>query len=318
MPFSPLIGNDLAKAALQRMASQKSVPQHTFILRSRRRRQKPLCHQPSSAPNGEHAHNSATPTCTSITPKAKAPFTPWKPSASSSMKPHSLPTKPPLKSSSSTMPITCSPTAATLYSKLSKSPPSTATFILLTSSLDSILPTIASRCRKVPFFPIPQSQIESLIKEKWEKKPEEARRIAFLSHGSLAKAKQLAENTQLPWRAQLLEILSLQLPYEYPQFQRLALELEQSCTPEDEEESPLIDTDAILEEIAAWYRDLHLLKEQIAPEYLYHLDHLDRLKLSLAHPIPPLEKVLEQIAKARLALQRNVRLRNALEHLFLN
>ena len=173
-------------------------------------------------------------------------------------------------------------------------------FILLTSSLDAMLPTIVSRSRKLPFFPLPQAPMEALIRDQWQKKPEEARRIAFLSHGSLAKAQQLAESGDSPWRSKLLEILSLDLPYDYPQFQRLALELENNCAvdssdSEDEEAgapSILNTADAIFEEIATWYRDLHLLKEGIAPEYLYHLDSLDRLKLATSSPFPPSGKGL--------------------------
>ncbi len=197
-------------------------------------------------------------------------------------------------------------------------------FILLTSALESMLSTIVSRCRKVPFFPILQSQIAALIQNQWQKTPEEARRIAFLSHGSLAKAKALADHSQLAWRKILLEILALRMPFDYPQFLKLATELEESCVAEnvdEKEDEPITSshsqTDAIFEEIAAWYRDLQLLKEGIAPEYLYHLDYMDRLKLALQQPFPPLEIVIEQIAKARLALQRNVRLRTVLEHFFL-
>jgi DNA polymerase-3 subunit delta' len=195
-------------------------------------------------------------------------------------------------------------------------------FILLTSVLDAMLPTIVSRCRKVPFFPIPQSQMESLIQDQWKKTPEEARRIAFLSHGSLAKAKEFADHNPLAWRKILLEILTLRMPQDYPQFLKLATELEESCTSEnsEEEESSSLhaQADAIFEEIIAWYRDLQLLKEGLASEYLYHLDCIDHLKLALLHPFPPLEIAIEQVAKARLALQRNIRLRTVLEHLFLN
>lgn len=199
-------------------------------------------------------------------------------------------------------------------------------FILLTPSLDAMLPTIVSRSRKISFFPIPQAQIEALVQQKWQKTPQEARRIAFLSHGSLAKAQKLSESAQLPWHTQLIELLTLNLPQDYPQFQKIAAELEETCLPkasDDEEgeggaESILGHADVIFEEIAAWYRDLHLLKEGIAPESLYHLDNMDRLKLAQTLPFPPLERVIENIAKCRLALQRNIRLRNVLEHFFLN
>jgi hypothetical protein len=76
--------------------------------------------------------------------------------------------------------------------------------------------------------------------------------------------------------------------------------------------------DVIFEEIIAWQRDRHLLKEGIAPEYLYHLDQLESLKLSLHKPLIPLEKILEKVTEARLALQRHIKLRTVLEHFFLS
>lgn len=215
------------------------------------------------------------------------------------------------------------PTSSNALLKTFEEPSSHSYFVLLTDALGAMLPTIVSRCRKVPFFPIPQPQIESFLKEQRHKSPQEARRIAFLSHGSLAKAEVLLQNSQLPWRAQLPDLLTLHLPQEFPQLHKTAAEIEESCLPaaeteeEDGRQSILGVADAIFEEIAAWYRDLHLLKEGISPEYLYHLDRLDSLKSAKALPLPPLEKVLENIARCRLALQRSVRLRNVLENFFL-
>lgn len=194
-------------------------------------------------------------------------------------------------------------------------------FILLTSSLDALLPTIISRSRKVPFFPIPQSQIQTFIQEKWKKSAEEARRLAFLSHGSLSIAHQLTLQNELPYRKQLIDILSLSLPGEYPQLVKLLKQLEESCSQEEEEESVSSfqnQIDFLFQEILMWYRDLHLLKDGIAPEYLYHLDHIDLLKSALTRPLPLLEKVLEHIGIARLAAQRNVRLSTFFEHFFLS
>ncbi len=211
------------------------------------------------------------------------------------------------------------PASSNALLKILEEPPLHCYFILLTSSPESILPTITSRCRKIPFFAIPQAQIETLLIQEWEKKPEDARRIAFLSHGSLSKAKQLSEHSKLPWREPLLEILSLDLPADYPQFHKLVRELEESCASDaEEEDAPVGQADAIYEEIVAWYRDLHLIKEEIALEQLYHLDSIERLKLTASKPLVPLEKILEQTMKSRLALQRNVALKNVLEQFFLS
>jgi len=200
--------------------------------------------------------------------------------------------------------------------------------ILLSSNPDALLPTLLSRCPKIPFFSIPEPQIASYVQQKWKKTPQEARQIAFLAHGSLGKAELLSSKGEFSWRAKLLELLRLRLlPQDYPEWQKIATELEEEYTNltavegEDEKESgeaisaSTLQADALFEEILAWYRDLHLLKEGVSQEYLYHRDSLDHLRGALSQPIPPLERVLEQIAGARLALQRSIKLRSVLEFL---
>ncbi len=117
MPFSKLSGNDLAKAALLRMAQQKAVPNTLLFYgpdgvgKSLLPSPLPSCSWEKSTP--PNSPPKTTPTSTSSAPKAKAPSTPWRASASSSTKWPCLPMKLPSKSSSSMMPIRCSPPAAT-------------------------------------------------------------------------------------------------------------------------------------------------------------------------------------------------------------
>ncbi len=318
MPFSNLIGNELAKAALRRMADQHSVP-NTLLF---------------SGPDGvgKSLFAQALAEClmntSLVNPHPDLHI--YKPEGKSAI--HTMdsirqlidevalpPFQAPVKVFILHDAHQMLPYSSNALLKTLEEPSFHSYFILLTSNPDSMLPTLISRCRKVPFFPISQPLIEILVKQKWQKSPEMARRIAFLSHGSLAKAEQLTSDHQIAWRSPLLEILTLHLPDEYPQFLKLALEIEEHCTSEeDSEEDAHVQTDDLFEEIAAWYRDLQLLKEGIAPEYLYHLDSFERLKTALSRPIPHLEKVLEHMAKCRLALQRNVKLRTVLEHFFMN
>lgn len=214
------------------------------------------------------------------------------------------------------------PSSSNALLKVLEEPFSHSYFILLTSSLDAILPTIASRCRKIPFFPIPQADIEKVVEERWNKSAPEARRIAFLSHGSLAKAKQLTDRPKLPWKEPLMTLLSLDIPRDYPQMSKILVEMEQLFEEDDLSEethaAPFLNQiDYLFEEMVMWYRDLELLTEGVATEYLYHLDQIEALKLALSGRLVPLESVLDQIAVARLALQRNVRLRTVLEHFLL-
>lgn len=329
MPFSNLIGNELAKTALQRMAAQGSVP-NTLLFYGPEGVGKSLfaIALAQLLMGNTHAHRLAGhnhPDLHIYLPEGKSAIHPME----SIRKLIDEVALPPYQASVNVFIIhdahQMPPSSSNALLKTFEEPSPHSYFILLTSALDAMLPTIVSRCRKVPFFPIPQSQIESLIEGHWKKTPEEARRLAFLSHGSLAKAKVLADHSELPWRKMLLEILTLRMPYDYPQFLTLATKLEERCTEssegeeEDESSGPTLHmyADAIFEEIIAWYRDLQLLKDGIATEYLYHLDCVDQLKLALLHPHPTLETAIEKVAKARFALQRNVRLRTVLEHLFI-
>jgi len=327
MPFSRLIGNEFAKTALTRMVEQKSVPNTLLFYGPDGVGKSLFALSLAELLMGKaHAHKLASgnhPDLHVYVPEGKGAIHTMenmrKLIDEVALPPFEAPIKLFILHGAHQM----LPYSSNALLKTFEEPSPHSYFVLLTSALDAMLPTIVSRCRRVPFFPIPQAQIEELVQTQWQKTAEQARRIAFFSHGSLAKAKMLADNTQLPWRNTLLEILSLRMPYDYPQFLKLATELEESCIKEtedaDEEEtsSSHAHIDAIFEEIAAWYRDLHLLKEGIAPEALYHLDCIDRLKLALQHSFPPLEIVLEQIGKARFALQRNIRLRTVLEHFFL-
>jgi len=325
MPFSNLIGNELAKAALLRMAEQRSVP-NTLLFYGPDGVGKSLFALALAEllMGPQHAHKLAShnhPDLHIYLPEGKSATHPIenirKLIDEVALPPYEAPVKVFIIHDAHQM----LPTSSNALLKTFEEPSLHSYFILLTNSLDAMLPTIVSRSRKVSFFPIPQSQIEGLVRGQWQKSPEEARRIAFLSHGSLSKAQSLAQHHQLPWRKTLLEILMVRMPADYPQFLKLAAELEESCAGEKDEESEdgtaaHKQTEILFEEIVAWYRDLQLLKEGVAPEYLYHLDCMDSLKLVAQQPIPPLEKVMEQMAKARLALQRNIRLRVVLEHFF--
>jgi len=325
MPFSSLIGNSAAKAACARMVEQKSVP-NTLLFYGPdgvgkslfARSLAELLMGPESAfkiRSGNH------PDLHFLEPEGKSSTHPIenirKLISEVALPPFEAPVKVFIIADAHQM----LPTSSNALLKTFEEPTAHSYFILLTNSLEAMLPTIVSRCRKISFFPIPQAEVETLIKTQWEKTPEEARRIAFLAQGSLAKAEQLCASRHLPWREPLLDMLTLHLPQDYPQFLKLAAKIEEECQVEKEEEEEASSlskqAEPLLEEIALWYRDLHLLKEKIAPEYLYHLDSLDRLQGVLSQPLLPMEKILDKLSLSRLALQRSIKLRHVLEQFFL-
>jgi DNA polymerase-3 subunit delta' len=76
--------------------------------------------------------------------------------------------------------------------KILEEPPTRTTFILTTSALESLPPTIRSRCQIVKFNPVPDKQlVEYLVKEGLD--DSNAQRIARLSGGNVQQAKALME-----------------------------------------------------------------------------------------------------------------------------
>lgn len=90
-------------------------------------------------------------------------------------------------------------TDADVFLKILEEPPESATLILLAPTPDSLLPTIRSRCLQFHFAPVPVEQIESLLKERSERKPAERKLAAQLADGSpgLALAIDLDESARL-------------------------------------------------------------------------------------------------------------------------
>jgi DNA polymerase-3 subunit delta' len=71
--------------------------------------------------------------------------------------------------------------------KTLEEPPEDTTLVLVASSPDGLLPTIRSRCLRVPFAPIPDEVVVARL-EAAGRTPEEARLAAALAGGSLGRA----------------------------------------------------------------------------------------------------------------------------------
>lgn len=167
--------------------------------------------------------------------------------------------------------------------KVLEEPPPRTFFILTSSDSSRLLSTILSRCCKLSFFPIPEEELTSFLIDKKNLAPEEARKRAILSEGSLGKA-------LLPPLSFDVEVL-FKTP-DYPTLLALLSTLENDLhLPEDNEALRKEQIDALFEEILFYVRE----KEP----------HL-------------LERTLKQVMEARVALVHNLKLKTVLEHLFLN
>ena len=96
---------------------------------------------------------------------------------------------------------------ANVFLKILEEPPGSATLILTAPSPFNLLPTIVSRCMQFHFAPLPQQEVESILKSRTERSPAQAKLAAQLSEGSPGLAMEMNVEEAVEKRKTALRIL---------------------------------------------------------------------------------------------------------------
>jgi DNA polymerase-3 subunit delta' len=204
------------------------------------------------------------------------------------------------------------PTGANAVLKTLEEPPSDTYIILTTDEPDFLLPTITSRCRQIPFFPIPEIEIGNYLSKTvpdtaWNK-------IAKRSQGSLGRALELAKGED-PSPQELLAILKS--GFSYPVVAKGLEKLDAELSDEElpvEKKNQIVDS--WLEHIAWWYRDCALVRAGESDKLFFQEEEV-ALKSQVKDISLPLSALIEKLAECRKAIQRNIKPSVALEAFFL-
>jgi len=94
-----------------------------------------------------------------------------------------------------------------VFLKILEEPPGSATLILTAPSPFNLLPTIVSRCMQFHFAPLPQAEVESILKAKGSLKPADIKLAAQLSEGSPGLASEMNMEAVVERRSAILRIL---------------------------------------------------------------------------------------------------------------
>jgi DNA polymerase-3 subunit delta' len=97
---------------------------------------------------------------------------------------------------------------ANVFLKILEEPPPSATLILIAPSPYSLLPTIVSRCMQFHFAPLPQADVERILKEKADRKGAEITLAAQFAEGSPGLAMEMDVEMTAQRRADALRILT--------------------------------------------------------------------------------------------------------------
>lgn len=152
--------------------------------------------------------------------------------------------------------------AQNAFLKTLEEPPAGTHIVLVADAGDALLPTIRSRCVRVPFSPLPLDFVASRVREEKGASEETARLCAALAGGSLGGALAISHE-DLEGRARLLEAVESLDPADL----RPVLALAEEIGGKGRDSS-----DLRLDLLALFYRDVALAAEGVGDESLANRD----------------------------------------------
>ncbi len=203
------------------------------------------------------------------------------------------------------------PSAANAFLKTLEEPPQHVVLILTASDADTLLPTVASRCRIINLRPLSVGLITQALMNQFEVSPEEASLIAHISRGRIGWAiRAIQEPDLLLARAERLD--SLQQSFGQNRVGRFALA---ESLARDPEELPFV-----LRSWMSWWRDAALLAHgDRMSEAITNIDQLANLENHVQEwPSPVIIHSLKQTDMALNQLRQNANVRLVLENLLLS
>lgn len=95
------------------------------------------------------------------------------------------------------------------FLKTLEEPPGDTVIILTTNNLSKLLPTIVSRCQTIYFKPVAPQVVESILMEKFNVSPQQARTASHIADGSVKRAIHLVQGGSFEIRDRAFEIFRM-------------------------------------------------------------------------------------------------------------
>jgi DNA polymerase-3 subunit delta' len=202
---------------------------------------------------------------------------------------------------------------------LEEPPPGNIIILKVTEPLD-LLPTIVSRCQKVPFSPLPQTVIEKWLQSEMGISEEESILLSKISEGSLGRAIEIYESNLLEERQNFLFRIIQLSGLSSSQILDMAVELSKKKKVSTGENSgkKSVDLSELLGIWKTWYRDMMLVKMKDTPESLINIDFSRKLEsIAKRFKMDALIDSVLVIDRAQRDMGRNLNLGLVMENLLL-
>lgn len=189
-------------------------------------------------------------------------------------------------------------------------PPEYAVIILLCQNSSMLLPTVASRCELVRFFPLSQKQVQGYLVEIKQLSCERAHAIAAFSNGILSRALNLIESQEFSdFREKTERLIETVLAGNTVNIFSLTSFFESNKDSASE----------ILDIITTYFRDMALIKMGCDKEFTINLDRRDFIdsvgdKFSAGQIL----RIIEELDNCKRRLRSNCNLAISVQAMLLN
>ncbi len=193
--------------------------------------------------------------------------------------------------------------------KTLEEPPQDALLILIATNAGGLLPTLRSRCLRLPFSPLSRDAVAGFLTTNKGIDQEEARFLAAISMGSVGAALKLDQEEFVERRQSWAEMLSSLTAGDY----RAASQAAETLASNKEESAKF------LQWAETWYRDLLIHAVNENSEETINVDMVAEIRSQSAKAqVERLLSTFAQTAQAAGRIQRNLNRRMVLESLFFN
>lgn len=204
------------------------------------------------------------------------------------------------------------PSAANALLKSLEEPPEYAIVILIASSLSELLPTIVSRCYRLPFFPLQEEEIVAFLMQKKGVDNGRAKEIAAQSLGVVSKAISLMDATYQEWVRILFDLFLKGKEWPWHQVEKMCHALEESA------QKSQTSFEDVYEMLLYLLRDIALIKEKGPLAFLTFKDQETQLRIAASYMTQTLDSLECIWEKSRHSLAFHMKLKTGLEKLFID
>ncbi|QZY55315.1 DNA polymerase III subunit delta' [Crassaminicella profunda] len=193
--------------------------------------------------------------------------------------------------------------------KTLEEPPEYAVIILISTNVNSFLPTIKSRCQILKFYPIGEKTIEDILKNKYDLQTDEAKVLAAFSDGILGKALRLKESEEFRnKREETIQVMEKLLKKD----PLVAFELVEFFQKNKDNIYEILDF------MLFWFRDILLLSQTSTDKFLINIDKKEILQKHM-HAIGynKIGNIINTIEKTKNDIKANINFQLVIEMMLL-